>query len=69
VDELAMLLLRMSSSLTALSRIFLEFESTMRHFHCRKSVSYSCWKRAWWVETYVTSGDALDMIEDHYKCA
>lgn len=33
VDELAILLLRMSSSLTALSMIFLEVLSTTRHFH------------------------------------
>ena len=33
VNELAILLLRMSSSLTALSMIFLEVLSTTRHFH------------------------------------
>jgi hypothetical protein len=32
-DELAMLLFRMSSSLTALSMMLFDFSSTIKHFH------------------------------------
>lgn len=39
--EPAMFLLRMSSSLTELSMIFLELLSTIRHFHCVGKVEVS----------------------------
>jgi hypothetical protein len=46
---LAMLLLRMSSSLTALSMIFFEVPSTIRHFH---------YKSGW---AFVSAGTASDL--------
>ena len=74
-DELAMLWLRMSSSLTALSIIFFELLSTIRHFHyCLGSGSrVSRWnirqtggleKAVVFGSSYIASCNGLDLLDN-----
>jgi hypothetical protein len=66
---LAMLLLRMSSSLTTLSIIFFELSSTIRHFHYtgkRVRSQYALVRQGGRSWSYVALCDVLDLVDDDY---
>lgn len=65
-----MLLLRISSSLTALSRIFLDVSSTIRHFHYLVESSVLQLRashRVLWGAAYVALGNVLDLLDNDWQ--